>query len=155
MIWYLLFLSHSYTSIFYWTPNRWKVIPLFCLGYLDKADDLAWMHLCWTQIAHYLIFLITLIILALKMYITCVYGFEIKLGTPFSKLGGHTSGVVYALNTFVAELRCHMPVLSDLLWVQGNSAHKKTIRSTPFWRYWSKNKGLKRNITVRPKEFWK
>lgn len=69
------------------------------------------------------------------MYITCVYGFEIKLGTLFSKLGSHTSGVVYALNTFVAELSCHMSVLSDLLWVQGNSAHKKPIRSTPFWRY--------------------
>jgi len=59
------------------------------------------------------------------MHITCLHGSEMELDALFSKLGGPRSGVVYGSNTFIMELRCHMPVLSELFWVQSNPAHKK------------------------------
>lgn len=51
------------------------------------------------------------------MYVTCLHGFEIKLCARFCKLGGPTSDVVSVLIICIMELRCHIPVLSDLSWV--------------------------------------
>lgn len=129
-----------------WTKGN--ASSLFRLPRQSSVGDLAWNAGC---ILSY--FFTTLIILALKMHITCLH--EIKLDTLFSKPSGPTSAIVYALNIFIIELWCHMPVLSGLLWVQSNSARKKPISSTNWLRYCSKNKVLKRSITIRPKAFLK
>lgn len=59
------------------------------------------------------------------MHVTCSDSFEIKLYAWFCKLGGPTSDVVSVLIICIIEMECHIPVLTDISWVQSNLANKK------------------------------